>query len=121
MAVKIRLARAGSRHEPFYRIVVAPSRSPRDGNFIERIGTYAPCMQGDASQRVVVSEDRARYWLSVGAQPTERVALFLGRAGVIPMPTQPNRPLKAQPKKKAQERTKKKEAAAAAAAASANA
>jgi small subunit ribosomal protein S16 len=113
MAVKIRLARSGSRNEPFYRIVVAPSRSPRDGNFIERIGSYAPCMPKDAPNRVVVAEDRARYWLSVGAQPTERVALFLSRVGVIDAPVLPPRPVKSKPKKKAQERAQKKAEAAA--------
>ena len=113
MAVKIRLARAGSRNEPFYKIVVAPSQAPRDGRFLERIGSYAPRLSSDAANRVTLSEDRARYWLSVGAQPTERVALFLGRAGLIPMPAQKDRPSKAKPKKKAVERAKERAAKAA--------
>jgi small subunit ribosomal protein S16 len=114
MAVKIRLARAGSRNEPFYKIVVAPSRAPRDGQFLERVGSYAPLLASDSPYRLKIDEERVRYWLSVGAQPTERVALFLGRAGVIPMPAQKVRPTKSKPKKKAIERAKRDEAAAAA-------
>jgi small subunit ribosomal protein S16 len=85
---------------------VAEAEAPRDGRFVERIGFYNPLAKSDKEEKFSLSEERARYWLSVGVQPTERVSLFLARAGVIPAPQQPTRPHKSQPKKKAQERAK---------------
>ena len=77
MATKIRLARGGSKKRPFYRIVVANSRAPRDGDFIEKIGTYDPILPKDNAQRVTLNSERVSYWLSIGAQPTERVIKFI--------------------------------------------
>lgn len=112
MGLKIRLARAGAKKRPYYHIVVADSRSPRDGRFIEKLGSYNPMLPSDHADRVRLQEERIRHWLSEGALATERVAKFLGRAGVAEMPPIPERPKRSAPKKKAQER-----AAAAAAAA----
>ena len=106
MSVKIRLARGGAKKRPFYSIVVADVRSPRDGRFIEKIGTYNPMLPKDHPERVTVKTERAQHWLSVGAQPTDRVARFLGEAEVIAMPPNRDNPKKAQPKAKAQERLK---------------
>lgn len=106
MALKIRLARAGAKKRPFYRIVIADSRSPRDGRFIEKVGTYDPMLPQDHERRLVMQEERIRYWLGVGAQPTERVALFLGKAGIAPMPERREQTKQSQPKAKAQERMK---------------
>ena len=103
MALKIRLSRAGAKKRPFYRIVVTDSRNPRDGRFIERVGTYDPMLPKDA-QRVTLKEDRIRHWLGVGAKPSDRVARFLGSAEIIPMPERRNNPQKAKPKAKAQAR-----------------
>ncbi len=118
MALKIRLSRAGAKKRPFYRIVITDSRNPRDGRFIERVGTYDPMLPKNA-QRVTLKEDRIRHWLGVGAKPTDRVARFLGQAEIIPMPAQGNNPQKAKPKAKAQarmeEEREKAEAAKAAA------
>ena len=113
MALKIRLARAGTRNRPFYQIVVAEATAPRDGRFVEKVGFYDPLLP-DTAERVRLNEDRIRYWLSVGCQPTERVALFLGRAGIIPAPAMKNRPQKSKPKKKALERAKAEAVASAA-------
>ena len=108
MALKIRLARGGAKKRPFYRIVVSESTSPRDGRFVERIGSYNPLLSHDTKDRVVINTERAQYWLGVGAKPTDRVALFLGKAQIIPMPEQkPTAPLK----KKAQERLKQSQPA----------
>ena len=104
MSLKIRLARGGTKKRPHYRIVVADSRMPRDGLYIERLGTYNPLLAKDSEDRVNLKEERIRYWLSKGAQPTDRVATFLGKAEIIPMPAQRNNPQKAKPKAKAQER-----------------
>lgn len=101
MAVVLRLARAGRKKTPFYRIVAADKRAPRDGRYIERVGTYNPLLKDDNENRVTLVEDRIKYWLEQGAQPTERVALFLGKAGIIDMPAQPNRPNKSKPGEKA--------------------
>ena len=117
MSLKIRLARAGAKKRPFYRIVVADSRSPRDGRFIERLGTYNPLLKRDDPNRVTLNEERIRHWLGHGARPTDRVARFLGTAEIIPMPAQKNNPTKGEPGKKAKERVKAAEEAAAAAAA----
>ncbi|MBB4305236.1 small subunit ribosomal protein S16 [Rhodobium orientis] len=102
MALKIRLARGGTKKRPFYRIVIADVRSPRDGRFIERIGTYDPMLPKDG-QRVTLNEERARHWLDNGAKPTDRVLRFLADAGILTRPAR-NNPQKALPGKKAQER-----------------
>ena len=103
MAVKIRLSRAGAKKTPHYRVIVADARSPRDGRFLERVGTYNPLLPRDHPDRVKLKLDRIKYWLEKGAQPSGRVAKFLGSADVIPMPKHEN-PIKAKPKAKAQAR-----------------
>jgi len=113
MSLKIRLARGGAKKRPFYRIVVADARMPRDGRFIEKLGTFDPLKAKDAVDRLVVDADKAKDWIGKGAQPTDRVARLLESVGVGKRDAH-NNPKKAQPKKKAQER-----AAAAAAAAEA--
>ena len=115
MSLKIRLARGGAKKRPFYSIVVADARSPRDGRFIEKLGTYNPMLERSHADRVTLKEERIKHWLGVGAQPTERVARFFGDAGIIEKPPIPERPFKATPKAKAQERAKAAEEAAAAA------
>jgi len=107
MAVSIRLSRGGSKKRPYYRIVVADARSPRDGNFIEKIGTYNPLLAKDSPDRVKLDADRAKHWLSVGAQPTDRVARFLDVAGVKERAAR-NNPKKAEPGEKAKERAEEK-------------
>lgn len=106
MALKIRMARGGAKKRPFYRIVVAEATSPRDGRFVERLGHYDPFLAADNKDRVVIDIARAQYWLSQGAKPSERVALFLAKAGVLPAIKRVERPKKSAPKKKAQERMK---------------
>jgi small subunit ribosomal protein S16 len=113
MSLKIRLARGGAKKRPFYRVVVADSRSPRDGRYIEKLGTFDPLKAKDAADRVILDAEKAKEWIAKGAQPTDRVARLLDAAGVVTREKR-NNPQKAQPKKKAQER-----AAAAAAAADA--
>lgn len=108
MALKIRLARRGNRNRPFYHIVVADARAPRDGNFIEKIGTYNPLAADSNESRINFDTDRAKHWLSQGAQPSERVARFLGQAGVIEMPKINERPQKSAPGKKAQDRAEER-------------
>ena len=103
MSLKIRLARGGTKKRPFYRIVIADVRSPRDGRFIEKIGTFNPLLPKDAENRVVLDLDRAKHWLSVGARPTDRVLRFLDAAGVLKREAR-NNPQKALPGKKRQER-----------------
>ena len=121
MGLRIRLARGGAKRRPYYRVVVADIRSPRDGRFIERLGTYNPLLGKDDPKRVTLNEERIRHWLGHGATPTDRVARFLGAANIIEMPAQRNNPNKAKPKAKAQERAKEiEEAAKAAAEAAAN-
>ncbi len=115
MALKIRLARGGSKKRPFYRIVVAEASAPRDGRFVERVGSYNPILPSDNPERIVLEAERIKYWLSVGAQATDRVVRFLGQAGIMPMPEQGNNPQKSQPRKKAQERMKEEAAKAEAA------
>ncbi len=115
MALRIRLSRGGAKKRPYYRIVIADSRSPRDGRFIEKIGAYNPMLAKDDPNRVVLDVERARHWLGRGATPSDRVARFLGQAEIIPMPAQRSNPKKALPKAKAQERMKAAEEAAAAA------
>jgi len=121
MALKIRLARGGSKKRPFYRIVVAENTSPRDGKFVERIGSYNPLLTHENPERVVINVERAKHWLSVGAQPTERVEKFLSKVELVAAPEQANRPKKSQPKKKAQERVATEAAAKEAAAEAAKA
>ena len=103
MAVKIRLSRAGAKKTPHYRVIVADARNPRDGRFIERVGTYNPLLSRDHPDRVKLKLDRIKYWLDQGAQPSSRVAKFLGSADVIPVRKRDN-PQKAKPKAKAQAR-----------------
>ncbi len=107
MSTKIRLSRGGTKKRPHYRIVVADTRSPRDGRFIERLGTYNPLLHKDDPKRVTLKADRIKYWLDVGAKPTDRVSKFLGMANITEMPKQKNNPIKAKPKAKAQERAAK--------------
>ena len=107
MAVSIRLSRGGSKKRPYYRIVVADARSSRDGKFIEKIGNYNPLLAKDAENRVVLDADRARHWLSVGAQPTDRVARFLDAAGVRERTARQN-PNKGKPGEKATERAEER-------------
>lgn len=126
MSLKIRLSRGGAKKRPFYRVVVADSRMPRDGRFIEKIGSYNPLLNKDDANRVILNAERAKYWLDQGAQPSDRVAVFLGKAGVAPAPAQRNNPNKAQPSEKtkmmkAEKEEKKKAAAEAAAQAEADA
>ncbi len=116
MGLKIRLARAGAKKRPYYHIVIADSRSPRDGRFIERVGSYNPMLPAEHADRVRLQPERVTHWLDNGAVATERVAKFLGKAGLAPMPVWNEQPQQSAPKKKAQERAK----AAAAAAASAD-
>ncbi|ABQ69013.1 SSU ribosomal protein S16P [Rhizorhabdus wittichii RW1] len=120
MAVSIRLARGGAKKRPYYRIVVADARSPRDGAFIEKIGAYNPLLAKDDPKRVVLDTDRAKHWLSVGAQPTDRVARFLDAAGVQERAARSN-PKKAEPGEKAKERAEERAAKLAAAEEAANA
>lgn len=116
MSVRIRLARGGSKGAPFHKIVVADQRCPRDGRFIERVGSYNPLLPADHAERVVVKADRVKFWLGAGAQPTERVAKLLSKLGLCEAPVINERPQKSAPKTKAQERAKAKAEAAAAAA-----
>ncbi len=116
MAVRIRLSRGGSKKRPFYRIVAADQRAPRDGRFIEKLGTYNPLLPQDHEQRLVINEERVKYWLGVGAQPTDRLEKLFGNLGLVKAPAVREQPKKSAPKAKAQERMKEKEAAAAAAA-----
>jgi len=118
MAMKIRLARGGSKKRPFYRVVAADSRMPRDGRFIEKLGTYNPLLPKDSEERVKINVERVQHWLAQGAQPTDRIARMLEAAGVTPK-TARNNPKKAVPGKKAQDRADAKAAKAAEAAAAA--
>ncbi len=103
MALKIRLARGGSKKRPYYRIVVAEATSPRDGRYVEKVGTYNPMLAKDDENRVRLVEDRVKHWLSVGALPTDRVARFLDAAGLFKREAR-NNPKKGLPGKKRQER-----------------
>ncbi len=115
MAMKIRLARGGSKKRPFYRIVAADSRMPRDGRFIERLGTYNPLLPKDSEERVKMNVERIQYWMGQGAQPTDRIARMLEAAGVVPARTRAN-PKQAEPGEKAKKRAEEKAAKATAAA-----
>ena len=111
--LKIRMARAGAKNKPFFHIVVADSRNPRDGKFIEKLGSYNPKLPRESENRVVLNGERITYWISKGAQVTDRVAIFLGKAGLAPMPARKNNPQKAKPGAKMTERaTAKAEKAA---------
>lgn len=103
MALKIRLSRGGAKKRPFYRIVIADSRSPRDGRFIERVGTYDPLQPKDSDERIKLNEERIQHWLSVGARPTDRVHRFLDAAGMLKREPR-NNPQKAQWGQKRQDR-----------------
>ncbi|MGZ2259164.1 30S ribosomal protein S16 [Roseobacter sp. A03A-229] len=120
MAMKIRLARGGSKKRPFYRIVAADSRMPRDGRYIEKLGTYNPLLPKDSEERVKMDVERVQHWLGQGAQPTDRVARMLEAAG-LKEKSERNNPNKGTPGKKAQERAEEKAAKAAEAAAPAEA
>jgi small subunit ribosomal protein S16 len=120
MAMKIRLARGGSKKRPFYRIVAADSRMPRDGRFIEKLGTYNPLLPKDSEDRVIMNMERVQYWLGQGAQPTDRIARMLEAAGVKEK-TERNNPKKGTPGEKAKARAEEKAEKAAAAAAPAEA
>ena len=114
MSLKIRLSRAGAKKRPYYHIVVADSRSPRDGRFIEKVGSYNPMLPSDHAARINLNDERIKHWLSNGAQATDRVARFLGNAGMAPKPEYREQPKKSAPKKRAQERAAAASAAAAA-------
>ncbi|MDJ0643596.1 MAG: 30S ribosomal protein S16 [Erythrobacter sp.] len=107
MAIALRLSRGGAKKRPYYRIVAADSRSPRDGKYLEQIGTYNPLLAKDDDNRVKLNEDRARYWLGVGAQPSDRVLRFLDAAGIMEREAR-NNPQKAEPGEKAKERAEEK-------------
>ncbi len=112
MAMKIRLARGGSKKRPFYRIVAADSRMPRDGRYVEKLGTYNPLLAKDDENRVAMNVERIQYWIGEGAQVTDRVSRFLEAAGIIAKKER-NNPKKAVPGKKMQERAEEKAAKAA--------
>ena len=112
MAMKIRLARGGSKKRPHYSIVAADSRMPRDGRFIEKLGTYNPLLPKDSEERVKMNMERVQYWLGQGAQPTDRISRMLEAAGVLEKKTR-NNPNKAEPGTKAKERAEEKAAKAA--------
>ena len=114
MAMKIRLARGGSKKRPFYSIVASDSRMPRDGRFLEKLGTYNPLLAKDSEDRVKMDIERVQYWLSQGAQPTDRVARFLEAAGAMPKTERKNLK-KGEPGKAAKERAEKRAAREAAA------
>jgi small subunit ribosomal protein S16 len=107
MALSIRLSRGGSKKRPYYRIVVADARSPRDGKFLEKIGSYNPLLAKDDEKRIVLDAERAKHWLDNGAQPTDRVARFLDVTGVKERPAR-NNPKKAEPGEKAKERAEER-------------
>lgn len=110
MSLKIRLSRGGAKKRPYYRIVVADSRFPRDGRYIEKIGTYNPLLPRDSEDRVTLSEDRVKHWLGVGARPTDRVHRFLDAAGILKREPR-NNPQKAQWGKKRTEREEERKSA----------
>jgi len=107
MSMKIRMARRGTTNRPFYHLVATDSRSPRDGEYLEKLGTYNP-LEADTAKRTVLVTDRIKYWLSVGAQPSDRVAKLLAQAGLGKAPKITDKPIKSAPKKRAQERAAEK-------------
>ena len=114
MSLKIRLARGGSKKRPYYTVVVADARSPRDGRFIEKLGTYNPLLPREHAQRITLDKERIAHWLMVGAQPSDRVAKFLAQAEMMQPRERREQTKKPQPRAKAQERLKAAAAAAAA-------
>ncbi|WP_259782499.1 30S ribosomal protein S16 [Aestuariispira ectoiniformans] len=116
MSLKVRLARGGAKKRPYYRIVVADSRSPRDGRFIEKIGSYNPMLPKDHADRIQINEERVKHWLSVGATPTDRVQRFLANMGLAEKPAINEQPKKSAPSAKTLERIREREEKAAAAA-----
>ncbi|QQN73705.1 30S ribosomal protein S16 [Croceicoccus sp. YJ47] len=120
MAIAMRLSRGGAKKRPYYRIVVADARSPRDGKYLEQVGTYNPLLAKDDEKRVTLIEDRVNYWLGVGAQPSDRVARFLDKAGIKERAAR-NNPNKGEPGEKAKEREEERAEKAAAAAEAAKA
>jgi small subunit ribosomal protein S16 len=104
--LKIRLSRGGTKKRPFYQIVVADSRNPRDGKFIEKLGYFNPLLPKSKPERLSLNSERITHWIKIGAKPTLRVAKFLGAANLAPVPEKRNNPIKGLPKKKAQERLK---------------
>ena len=114
MALKIRLSRGGAKKRPYYRIVVADSRMPRDGRYIERVGTYNPMLAKDDEMRVTLKEDRIKHWISQGALPSDRVHRFLAGAGIMEARVIPTQTKKDKPKARTLERIKEREAKAAA-------
>ena len=116
MSVRIRLSRGGSKKRPFYKVVAADQRAPRDGRFIERLGSYNPMLPQDHADRFVINEERVKYWLSNGAQPTERLEKMLANLGLVKAPALREQPKKSALKAKALERIKEKEEKARAAA-----
>ncbi|RAU23660.1 30S ribosomal protein S16 [Paramagnetospirillum kuznetsovii] len=121
MALKIRLSRGGAKKRPFYKIVVADARSPRDGRFIEKVGTYNPMLPVESEQRWILNDERVKHWLSVGAQPTDRLIRFFADRGLVAKTAKPEQTKKPQPKAKAQQRAKDNAERAAALAAEAEA
>ena len=119
MSVRIRLSRGGSKKRPFYKVVAADQRAPRDGRFIERLGSYNPMLPKEHADRFIVDVERVKYWLSQGAQPTERLEKLLSSMGLVKAPATREQPKKSAPKAKALERIKEKEEKAAQAAAEA--
>ena len=111
MSLKIRMSRGGAKKRPFFRIVVADSRMPRDGRYIERVGTYDPLLPKDSNERVTLNEDRIKHWLGVGARPSDRVNRFLDAAGIMKREAR-NNPQKAQPGQKRLDREEAKREAA---------
>jgi small subunit ribosomal protein S16 len=116
MPLRIRLSRGGTKKRPYYRVVVADSRSPRDGRFIERIGHYDPMLKKEDPNRIAINEERARHWIGVGAVPSDRVARFLGNMGVVPIPQRAEQTKQHMPRPKTVERMREAEEAAKAAA-----
>lgn len=106
--LKIRMARGGAKKKPYYNIVVADSRAPRDGKFLEKLGTYNPMLPRDHENRITLKAERLKHWIGVGAQVSDRVAIFLGKAGIAPMPERKNNPKKSVAKAKMTERKKAK-------------
>lgn len=106
--LKIRMARAGAKNKPYYHIVAANSRAPRDGSFLEKLGTYNPQLPRTDENRVKLNAERIKFWISKGAQVSDRVAIFLGKAGIAPMPERKSNPQKSKPKAKMTERAKNK-------------
>jgi len=104
MSLKIRLARGGTKKRPYYRVVVAESHMPRDGRFVEKIGLYNPMLPKDSAERVKIDLERAKHWLKMGALPSERVNVFLAKAGLTTVPERREQTKQHMPKKKAQER-----------------